>query len=566
MNVRKHTPALALCAAVVLAWALPAAALVSSNGGDDPPFTGLYINDFVGATTFYDAGYTGTRAVIANVEAGHIWDGHETLGHVTTFFEHADAAGDYDVHATAVGHTLGGRHVAGNPQDYQLGIAYGAELWSGAIATSWGGGTSFFVSNDTVEYAYDLAMVTGIGGNTADVVTSSWGAGSDNDGDGQYSRLLDAITVQTGKVVVFAAGNGGPDPDTLSGPGSAFNTIAVGALASDTSTPAYDDVASFSSRSPTDFFLPDNAAGTSGATVAGARAAIDIAEPGQNLTLAYYGGTTGSNTGGTDITGGAGNYYVVDAAGTSFAAPITAGGAALICDAGYDVFGGGQAIDGRVVKAVLLNSATKTTTHPWDNGQQVVGGVITTTQSLDYTVGAGRMDLEKGYDQYLSGTGNVAGLGGGNVEAVGWDYGQVDEGTPNDYFITTQLQGGTMLTATLTWFVDRAYDADTHSGTYESFDDLDLEIWSADAGGTALTKLAESISDYNTMEHLHFELADDMYVLVRVVWDEEVYDFVSDANAETYGLAWYGTPVPEPATVGLIALGGLALLRRRRRG
>src|SRR4051812_46729982 len=47
------------------------------------PFSGAaYSNQVVGATRFYDAGYTGTRALMANIEAGYIWNGHETLSHV----------------------------------------------------------------------------------------------------------------------------------------------------------------------------------------------------------------------------------------------------------------------------------------------------------------------------------------------------------------------------------------------------------------------------------------------------------------------------------------------------
>ena len=40
-------------------------AIVSSNGGGNPPYTGININNFIGADTFYSLGYTGSRAVIA---------------------------------------------------------------------------------------------------------------------------------------------------------------------------------------------------------------------------------------------------------------------------------------------------------------------------------------------------------------------------------------------------------------------------------------------------------------------------------------------------------------------
>ena len=55
---------------------------VSSNRGPTP-LTGLNINQYLGADRFYQAGYTGRSAVVANIEAGHAWSSHETLQHVS---------------------------------------------------------------------------------------------------------------------------------------------------------------------------------------------------------------------------------------------------------------------------------------------------------------------------------------------------------------------------------------------------------------------------------------------------------------------------------------------------
>ena len=56
------------------------------NGSGQPsvqgPFEGSNINSLVGADAFYNQDFTGTNAVIASIEAGHIWSGHETLTHV----------------------------------------------------------------------------------------------------------------------------------------------------------------------------------------------------------------------------------------------------------------------------------------------------------------------------------------------------------------------------------------------------------------------------------------------------------------------------------------------------
>ena len=69
-------------------------------------FGTVTVNSIIGADRFYTAGYTGSSAVMANIEAGTIWNGHETLGHVTSFTFDASAGGQIgqvDRHATWVG-------------------------------------------------------------------------------------------------------------------------------------------------------------------------------------------------------------------------------------------------------------------------------------------------------------------------------------------------------------------------------------------------------------------------------------------------------------------------------
>ena len=81
------------------------------------------------------------------------------------------------------------------------------------------------------------------------------------------------------------------------------------------------------------------------------------------------------------------------------------------------------------MKAVLMNSADKTV--GWDNGTvshpNGNGGVLT-TQGLDNRVGTGRLNLDAAYDQFLTGTTDVAGISSGNlglVDNIGWDFGEV---------------------------------------------------------------------------------------------------------------------------------------------
>jgi len=554
-----------IAAIVVSAGAAPAFAIVSSA---TDALAGIYINDLLGASAFYDAGYTGTRAVAANIEAGHAWGGaagHETLGHLTTFINRepvVNQLGELDMHATWTAQALAGRATAGGNANAQRGIAYGATLWSGAIASTFASGGAFnFASWDYLRNPYRRILSTGVDGVTADVVNSSWGStgtAAASAGNTFLAGFIDALVNTTGKIVVVAAGNSGSGPDTIWAPASGYNAIAVANLGNHDN--AYDQVHESSSRSPSAFFNPQT-----GVTIQGVRARIDIAAPGNQLKLAAYGGTTGGNTGGADFTGGQHDQYMDFLNGTSFAAPTVAGGAALVVDYGKDRHAGGESIDVRVVKAVLLNSAEKI--PGWDNGQSTVGGVVTTTQSLDWASGAGRMNLAGAFDQYRQGvdrTSNLLGLVGGEVEATGWDFGRVQNTTPNTYTIDTPLMEGSLFTATLTWLVDRT--ANVNDGTSavftdQSFDNLDLEVWSM-VNGSLVTMVATSASLYNNTEHLHFTLPAGGLYAIRVVWTGEAYDRIADTNRETYGLAWDATPIPAPGVLVMLAL--VAVRRRSR--
>jgi len=556
------------------------------------PASSLNINNFLGANRFYGAGYDGSNSVAGNVEAGHIWAGHETLGHLalTQHLNPLDPnagaqTGDVDRHATWVGMHIGGRLGGQTQGAWQEGIAYNATLWSGAIATTWNPkapppprySLSFNFTNKAFLDPYVAFFQTGIANRTADAVNSSWGFDDNSVNPQQVEAGAHPLQWATDGLsnanplttFVASAGNDGDGPNTVRGLAAGFNVIAVGALTSD-APPQYDFVANFSSRSPNSYWDPVNG------YVYAVRAAVDIAAPGTNLTAAYYGGTTGGNSnllgGAANGPAGGANWYTGQLAGTSFAAPIVAGGVALVDDAGYAVFPANpNARDARVVKAVLQNAADKDLL--WTNNQQLVAGVITTTQSLDWESGAGRMDLDRAFDQYLpsavggmAGTTDVLGLGGGNVEPIGWDYGVVSAGQPNDYFIIPKLAGGTEFRATLDWFRDRTLNVIDGTVQDISFDNLDLEVWLT-VGGVPVVKIAQSVSVYNNVEHLSLTLPQTGNYMIRVPWIGELFDEIGDLDQEIYGLAWWGEEpaVPEPATLSLIGAGLLLLVRRRRR-
>jgi hypothetical protein len=103
------------------------------------------VNAFLGATRYYghSTPITGQNTISTNLEAGHVWNGHEALTHVTTFTQGTAAWGGgsvaplYDRHATWAGLFIGGRQTVVNPSIKQQGIAPGTDLRSAAIATEW---------------------------------------------------------------------------------------------------------------------------------------------------------------------------------------------------------------------------------------------------------------------------------------------------------------------------------------------------------------------------------------------------------------------------------------------
>lgn len=539
------------------------------------------LNNFLGANRYYDAGISGQNSITFNLEAGHFWNGHETLQHIATSadnFVNADTAfGDgliaplYDRHATSVASLIGGRQSTLNPQIRQQGIAFGTDLRSAAIATEWTGSAyanGFNVNGATYATAFSAAFAS------AQVINSSYGyvdaAGSD-----VYTRFTDSLAfAHPGTLHVQAAGNNGPASNTVRAPGAGYNGLTVGAL---DGANVFNSVAAFSSRAAQDF------AYVSGSTIVltkAVRAAVDLAAPGTAITAAFYGGQSGGNNtslpGSTNL-GSVANAYSTSLSGTSFAAPLVAGGAALLASAArtlQPLVSNAVAASSMVLKSLLLTGADKTA--GWSNGQQVVSEAghtfVNTTQSLDWAVGAGRMNLDRSFDLQLSGQTDVAGLSTGvlgDVAALGWDHGAAQVGMVNDYLLPT-LEGGSPFTATLSWmrFVDETL-ADRAQAN------LDFSLWLLDEQDAFSTLIARSVSDYNTVEHLHLLLPFEGRYGMRVEYLSNTFDLTSGgvwgtgANLQTYGLAWNGTAAPVPAPMPLAgamaAFGWARRLRKRSR-
>jgi hypothetical protein len=292
---------------------------------------------------------------------------------------------------------------------------------------------------------------------------------------------------------------------------------------------------------------------------------VDIVAPGTNLTLAAYGGATGGNIFGGDTYSDTNKYYGGEA-GTSFSSPIVAAGGALVIDAGKALFSTDRkSYDARVIKAVLMNSATKLSS--WNNGQSMVNGVITTTQSLDPAQGAGQINLKSAWTQYTSGTTDVPGLTGGTVHSIGWDFGSVAAGGSNDYSVDQVIPAGSQFTLTLSWFAHNTTTIDGNSqvAAYLAFDNLDLQVFE-NINGT-LTLVAQSISKYNSSEHLYFTAPDSASYVFRVLDAGYNWNGLGGATPDTttdYGFAW-NAAVPEPTSCALLCCTPVLMMRRRRK-
>lgn len=560
-----------------------AMASMAARGEDEPKsliYSGFYqngafdsltfVNQVVGWNTFFNSGYRGASTVIGSIEAGHVWAGHEvfvrapgvTTG-VTNF--NSTAAGltnELDFHATMVGHVLAGSgYVPTNGGSYTytgLGMAPEAALVSGAIAVDYSNTDvgSFSTSENSTISVY-RSFFQGSGVAKPDVINSSWG-GEDSAAAAAESVAIDALARQNASVaLVISAGNGGNA--TVGAPASGFNNIAVGAIGGTN----FNQPTSFSSRGKVDFYNP-----VTGITHTGVRSAVDIAAPGENMFLAAYLGNSGGigaglpsivqNPSPTD-------QYFLNVDGTSFAAPMVAGGIALLKDAAKtDLFlnhnGNSDAFDTRVIKSVLMASATKT--EGWNNGQNAMN---VTTQSLDAVAGAGMMNLDKAIDAYYLGTRELESDGGGQISNNGWDASIIEFEESCDYVFSTVFDQAMSLTVALNWFSVREFNNSTETGSDLAFSNLDLEVWSVDGSGQFLTKVGDSMSTYNNSEMLRFDWLNPGRYGLRVNFENMVFDTTNSVNSEYYGLAWTTTVVPEPGSALMVLSGALMLAFRRRR-
>lgn len=512
---------------------------------DGSPQWVTFVNDLVGWRPYAEAGFLGSSTVVGNIEAGHIWTGHDvfvrnpavTNGFIT--YTNANALNELDFHATMVGHVLAGSGYDGaNYTLLGIGMVPEATVLSGSVATFFSTNNlgGFATSYESVVTPY-RAFMTGEGVPRADVVNSSWG-GADPAAASPEALALDGLAAQNpNAALVASAGNDGAAQ--VGWPGSGYNTIAVGALGGN----AFMSPADFTSRGLVDFYNP-----VTGIVTSNARVAVNIAAPGEHFYLAAYLGNQGGIPAAlpglvqepppTDL-------YFIDVPGTSFSGPTVAGGLAVLKDvANRDSFwnlnGLTNAQDTRVTKSVLMAGALET--FGWNNGQTMgTNGAVVTTRALDAATGAGAMDMLRAGDAYFFGTRDVDGTSGGVISSQGWDFGAVTLGGSNDYLFGGSFGQAVELTVSLNWFAGRSFDMDTNLGSNLSFADLNLEVWEVSDGAFS-SLVASSSSLFNNSEYLRLDLTGDKTFGLRVNFDGMVFDQTAGVASESYGLAWLAKP------------------------
>ncbi|MBI4453905.1 S8 family serine peptidase [Candidatus Woesearchaeota archaeon] len=239
------------------------------------------------------------------------------------------SADDVNGHGT---HTSGSIFGNGTQSSGQYrGMAYASNLtFYGAGDDA--GSKSVYVSG------LDTTMIQTLYNDGARTESNSWGS-STTEYSNALAKRLDAFMWDNKDILILnSAGNDGPSLQTVRDPGTAKNIITVGASQSNRSSGNVNLIASFSSRGPAN----------------DGRIKPDVVAPGTNIVStrsSKLGGSTQSCSSAFDSSG-----YYSSCSGTSMAAPITSGYAALVREnfvrnLGYD------SPRASLIKAMILNGA-----------------------------------------------------------------------------------------------------------------------------------------------------------------------------------------------------------------
>ena len=246
----------------------------------------------IGTPAVWKAGVTGRGVKVAVLDTGIDETHPDFTGRIVTSKSFiGGSARDDNGHGTHVAGIIGGSGARSNGR--YRGVAPESSLYIGKVLRANGIG-----SMSTVMAGIEWAVLD----EKVDIINLSLGGATTCDGTDALSALCDEAVQQSGVVMVVAAGNMGPDHQTIGPPGCARHVITVGA------TDDNNHVTAFSSRGPT----------------ADGRIKPDLVFPGVGVVAPQASGT---QLGLTVASG-----YVVSS-GTSMAAPHAAGVAALMLQA-----------------------------------------------------------------------------------------------------------------------------------------------------------------------------------------------------------------------------------------
>ena len=506
LSIRRRPRALALL--LLFAFSVPAWALDDSVPAIHGDVSRALLSDGTGVVIgFVDSGVDDTHPALAgrmNAEKNFV---------TSTLAEQANTGDDVFGHGTRVAST------ALSSDSTYTGMAPAAHYVNARVLDSNAG----FLGDSQVRNGVGYAIEQGV-----DIMNLSLSYNSaTNTGNTQLEMMIDWAAYARGIVTTLAAGNissSNPFTTSVRGPASAYNGIAVG-------------------RTTTDFSRVHS--DSANAYTGNGRMKPDVIAPGTLLTLA------------NDDWEGAAADWDFNQSGTSYAAPHAAGMLAQQIGAGKSL---GMSTSPLVVKATMMNSADKVLDkngQPWEPADLTVSFEVATTEHpLDVDSGAGQIDGLGLAKQYLAGEQDPH-----SANPIGWDLHEVNNGHTVDYPIHRQLEAGTTLTATLTWFrhvtrLDHNNNGIIDSGdiyTAMALNDLNLQILKDGV------LVAQSISAVDNVEHLNFLVPDEGRYTLRVIGQDVV------GGAEQFGLAWWGTAVvPEPSSLTLALLAWAGLLARRR--
>jgi hypothetical protein len=257
---------------------------------------------------------------------------------------------------------------------------------------------------------------------------------------------------------------------------------------------------------------------------------------------------------------------------TSWAAPMVSACAALLVETGHTPTGLSNgsytsprtgltiyhAETSEVIKAALMAGADRVTSN--GRGAEITDYTVDTTNGLDSRFGAGQVNIYNSYHILKGGERDSAQDGGAaSIGRYGFDYdsafgGSSGSNSTGSYTFTADFSKWMeVLFASLVWNVDISEKGADPVGTATLYD-LDLMLYDT----TIETLVASSTSTLDNTENIWFDLVGGNSYRLDVVRGSGQGDFLWD-----YGLAW--RVVPEPATVALLGIGGVALLLRRRR-